>query len=66
MGKKKVGGNEKEKVVAQKEVLGDVLVSVTGEQQKSLTMKCFECRRADTSGRSNLGDPRRRSQGRSL
>ena len=66
VGKKKVGGNEKEKVVAQKEVLGDVLVSVTGESPKSLTIKCFECRRPDTSGRSNLGDPRRRSQGRSL
>ena len=31
VGKKKLGENEKEKVVAQKEVLGDVLVSVTGE-----------------------------------
>ena len=66
VGKKKLGGNEKEKVVAQKEVLGDVLVSVTGESPKSLTIKCFECRRTDTSGRSNLGDPRRRSQGRDL
>ena len=31
VGRKKVGDDEKEKVVAQKEVLGDVLVSVTGE-----------------------------------
>ena len=29
--KKKLAENEKEKVVEQKEVLGDVLVSVTGE-----------------------------------
>ena len=41
MGKKKLGDDEKEKVVAQKEVLGDVLVSVTGESPKSLTIKCF-------------------------
>ena len=31
LGKKELGENEKEKVVAQKEVLGDVLVSVTGQ-----------------------------------
>ena len=45
LGKKELGENEKEKVVAQKEVLGDVLVSVTGQLDKSLsytTIKCFE------------------------
>ena len=66
MGKKKVGEDEKVKVVAQKEVLGDVLVSVTGERPKSSKIKHFLCRRADTSGRSNLGDPRRGSKGRDL
>ena len=35
MGKKKLGENEEEIVVAQKEVLGDMLVSVTGERLES-------------------------------
>ena len=35
MGKKKLGENEEEIVVAQKEVLGDMLVSVSGEQLES-------------------------------
>ena len=35
MGKKKLGENKEEIVVAQKEVLGDMLVSVTGDQLNS-------------------------------
>ena len=35
VGKKKLGENEEEIVVAQKEVLGDMLVSVSGEQLES-------------------------------
>ena len=55
--------NDEHQVLAQNEVLGDVLVSVTGiVSQSADTNVCKTAsRRADSSGRSHLGDPRRRS-----
>ena len=56
--------NDEQQVLAQNEVLGDVLVSVTGISLQSAFTKVGKTasRRADSSGRSHLGDPRRRSK----
>ena len=51
--------NDEQQVLAQNEVLGDVLVSVTGNLSQSAFANVWKTasRRADSSGRSSLGDP---------
>ena len=60
--------NDEQQVLAQNEVLGDVLVSVTGiVSQSAFTNVCKTAsRRADSSRRPHLGDPGRRSKEFSL
>ena len=64
---KKLEENEEEQVVAQKEILGDVIVGVQGEHDQSQTHPWIcKCRGSDSGRRSDLGDPRRGSQGGDL